>query len=151
MTNKDIKILIDKYLEGETSPAEERQLAWELQRDGLPGEWQAIRLMLGELTIGEAEYDRIITPRKEKPSAVLMALRIISSVAAIFLLGLFFSQQVSIARQTSVKNEEPHHYTKDLSQGSTLKNVYTSRFRNGHEKTITYTELKTMHYEDKEQ
>ena len=55
MTNKEIQQLINKYLEGETSPEEERQLAMELQGDNMPEEWQAIRLMLGELTMGEAE------------------------------------------------------------------------------------------------
>ena len=52
MTNKEIQTLIDRYLEGGTSPQEERQLARELQRDNLSEEWQAIRLMLGELAMG---------------------------------------------------------------------------------------------------
>ena len=74
MTNKDIQQLINKYLKGETSPEEERQLARELQGDNLSEEWQAIRLMLGELSMGEAEYDTIMEQRKQeqqkqKPSA----------------------------------------------------------------------------------
>lgn len=61
MTDKDIQQLIDRYLEGETSPAEERHLALALnQREKLSDDWQAIRLMLGELTLGEAEYDSIL-------------------------------------------------------------------------------------------
>ena len=56
MTNKDIEQLINKYLDGETSPAEECQLARELQHADIPEEWQAVRLMLGDLTLGEAEY-----------------------------------------------------------------------------------------------
>ena len=66
MTNKEIQQLINKYLEGETSPEEERLLALALQGDNLPEEWQAIRQMLGELTIGEAEYDAIMEQRKER-------------------------------------------------------------------------------------
>ena len=77
MTNKDIQQLIDRYLEGETSPEEEKVLARELlrsnsspargevaegQRGGSP-EWQAICLMLGELAMGEAEYDDIMAER----------------------------------------------------------------------------------------
>ena len=61
MKDKDIEQLINKYLEGETSPEEEQELALELQRPDIPQEWKAIRLMLGELTLGEAEYDRIKT------------------------------------------------------------------------------------------
>ena len=49
MTNKDIQHLIDKYLAGETSPAEELQLASELQHcDNISDEWQAVSIMLGE-------------------------------------------------------------------------------------------------------
>jgi len=67
MTNKDIQKLIDKYLDGETTPTEERQLARELQRDDLPEEWKAIRLMLGELAMGEVAYDQIMEERRQKP------------------------------------------------------------------------------------
>ena len=91
MTNNDIQQLIDKYLNGETSPAEEQQLALELsQYQEIPEEWHAVRLMLGELAIGEAEYDAIIKQRSRKPSALLIALRVVLSTAAIYLVGLFF-------------------------------------------------------------
>ena len=98
MTNKDIQHLIDKYLAGETSPAEERQLASYLQHcDNMPDEWQAVSIMLGELTQGEAEYDRIMASRKSassRPSAAIIALRFISSAAAIYLIGLFIWLQM---------------------------------------------------------
>ena len=88
MTNKDIQKLIDNYLAGETSPAEEQMLALELsQRQEMPEEWQAVRLMLGKLAIGEAEYDAIIKQRNHKPSAIIIALRIVLSTAAIYLSG----------------------------------------------------------------
>lgn len=149
MTNKEIQHLIDKYLAGETSPAEERRLAHELQRNDLPQEWQAIRLMLGELTTGAAEYDTIMEQRKQKPSAILRAIRIISTLAAIYLVGLFFYQQMPETNSVKEKNEVPHYYTQDLSQGSTLKDVYTSRLRASQERTVTYNQLKTMNYEKK--
>ncbi|MCR4958122.1 MAG: hypothetical protein K6B13_05880 [Prevotella sp.] len=90
MTDKDIQRLTDRYLAGETTPAEERRLALALrQRGELSEEWQAVSLMLGELTAGEAEYDAIMTKRKAKPSAVVIALRIILTTAAVYLVGLF--------------------------------------------------------------
>jgi hypothetical protein len=114
MTNKDIQNLIDKYLAGETSPAEEQMLALELQqRQDLPDDWQAVSMMLGELTLGEAEYDAIVAQRKQKPSALIIALRIISSVAAIYLVGLFLYLQqepvvkVETAYNNKVKKEQP--------------------------------------------
>ena len=147
MTNKDIQQLIDKYLEGETSPQEEQTLAHELLRPDIPEEWQAIRLMLGELTLGEAEYDAIMAQRTSKPSAILIALRVISSLAAIYLVGLFFYQQAPVFNLFQAENEVPHYYMKDLSHGSTLKDVYTSRLRASQEKSISYTQLKTLNYE----
>ena len=112
MTNKEIQQLINKYLEGETSPEEECQLALELQRDDMPEEWQAIRLMLGELTTGEAEYDAIMEQRKQeqhRPSAILIALRTITSVAAIYLVGLFFwlQQTPEIKTETAYNQGRP--------------------------------------------
>ena len=90
MTDKDIQRLTDRYLAGATSPAEERQLALALrQRGKLSEEWQAVSLMLGELAAGEAEYDVIMAERKAKPSAVVVALRIMLTTAAVYLVGLF--------------------------------------------------------------
>ena len=90
MTDKDIQRLTDRYLAGATTPAEERQLALALrQRGKLSEEWQAVNLMLGELTAGEAEYDAIMAERKAKPSAAVIALRIMLTTAAVYLVGLF--------------------------------------------------------------
>ena len=148
MTNKQIQNLIDKYLAGETSPAEERQLTLALhQRQELPEEWQAVSLMLGELTLGEAEYDNIMAQRHYKSSPLIIALRIISSVAAAWLIGLFLYQQATVSEPLIQSNEVPHYYNSHLSTGSTLKDVYTSR-QTKHQ-FISYTQLRKMIYENK--
>ena len=151
MKDKDIEQLINKYLEGETSPAEEQKLALELQRPDIPEEWQAIRLMLGELTLGEAEYDKIrplsplplygesLAPLERK---FVIVLRYISSMAAVLLVGLFLYQHTPNGNV----NEVPHYYTSNFAAGSTLKNVYTSRQHQ--EKILSYTRFKTMLYEN---
>lgn len=61
MKDKDIQLLIDKYLDGATSPEEEKKLAKELSRADIPLEWVAIKMMLGELTMGEVAYDNMMT------------------------------------------------------------------------------------------
>ena len=147
MTNHEIQILIDKYLEGMTTPEEELTLARELQQPDLPDDWQAIRMMLGELALGEAEYDAIMAQRKQKPSAIIIALRTISSIAAIMLIGLFFYQQSSASVPNIPSNEVPHYYTSNLIAGSTLKDVYTSRQQR--DQFISYTQFRQMRYENK--
>ena len=64
MTQKDVNRLIDKYMEGETSLQEERQLAIEVNRPDAPAEWKIIAEMLGDLTLGEALYDQTMAERK---------------------------------------------------------------------------------------
>lgn len=64
MTIKETEQLIQRYLDGETSPEEERQLAIEVSRKGTPKEWQMIREMLGELTVDEVLFNQIMAERK---------------------------------------------------------------------------------------
>ena len=112
MTDKNIQRLTDRYLAGATSPAEERQLALALrQRGKLSEEWQAVSLMLGELAAGEAEYDAIMAGRRARPSAVVVALRIMLTAAAVYLVGLFLwlqqepTEPVRLAKQQAVQEQ----------------------------------------------
>ena len=67
MTYKETEILIQKYLNGETTAEEERILALEVSREDAPDDWKVIAEMLGELTIDEALFDKIMAERKQKP------------------------------------------------------------------------------------
>jgi len=150
MTNKEIQQLINKYLEGETSPEEERQLALELQGDDLPEEWKTIRLMLGELTMGEAEYDAIMEQRKEKPSAILIALRTISSIAAIYLVGLFFwlQQTPELKTETVYNPGKPTPTTTSYCTEGTPREILTCYLEKRKAQPHYYQQLKKMTYEN---
>ena len=149
MTNKEIQQLINKYLEGETTPEEERQLALELQGDNQSEEWQAIRLMLGELTMGEAEYDAIMEQRKEKPSAILIALRTISSIAAIYLVGLFFwlQQTPELKTETAYNTGKPTPPTSYCTEG-TPREILTCYLERRKAQPHIYQQLKQKIYEN---
>ena len=87
-------------------------------------------------------------PQKEqpqKPQAILIALRIITSMAALWMIGLFLYTSYT---EPSLKAQQGlYGQTIDLTPSSTLKDVYTSRLRASQQKSISYTQLKTMHYE----
>ena len=85
--------------------------------------------------------------RTSQPSALLRAIRVVSTLAAIYLVGLFFYQQMPETSAEQEMNEVPHYYTQDQLRGSTLKDVYTSRLRASQERTITYHQLKNLNYE----
>ena len=153
MTNKEIQQLINKYMEGETSPEEERQLALALQGDDMPEEWQAIRQMLGELTIGEAEYDSIMEQRKEKqrkPSAILVALRTITSIAAIYLVGLFFwlQQTPELKTETAYNQDRPTPSTTYCTEG-TPREILMCYMERRKAQPHFYQQIKKMTYESK--
>ena len=153
MTNKEIQQLINKYLEGETSLEEERQLALELQGDDMPEEWQAIRLMLGELTMGEAEYDAIMEQRKQeqkKPSAVLVALRAITSIAAIYLVGLFFwlQQTPELKTETAYNQGKPAQQTSYCTEG-TPREILMCYMERRKAQPHFFQQIKKMTYENK--
>ena len=67
MTYNETEILIQKYLNGETTAEEERRLALEVSRKDAPEDWKVIAEMLGELTVDEALFDQIMAERKQKP------------------------------------------------------------------------------------
>jgi len=150
MTDKDIQKLIDRYLEGTTSPEEEKALARELLREDITAEWQAVRMMLGELTLGEAEYDAILAQRRQKPSAILMAIRTISSMAAIYLVGLFFfineeTPQQPVAIQ---KTQDNGQSLPTLCEGSTPRELYMCYMERKRETQSVYSLIKKRIYEN---
>ena len=154
MTNKDIQQLIDRYLEGETSPAEERQLALALQqREEMPDDWQTVKLMLGELTLGEAEYDAMMSQRNNKPSALLIALRIISTVAAIYLVGFFIYLQTETPPKAMAINyqkvgkEQPAPQPAYCTEG-TPREILMCYLEHKQARPNTYKQLKQMNYEN---
>ncbi len=157
MTNNDIQTLVDKYLAGATSPQEELQLAAALQQQAeLPAEWQAVSLMLGELTQGEAEYDAIIASRQPasgKPSAMLIALRFISSAAAIYLIGLFIWLQLQpapkaqMAYTPKVEQSQPAPQPAYCTEG-TPREILMCYIEHRKAQPDTYKQLKQMNYEN---
>ncbi len=154
MTNKDIQKLIDKYLAGETSPAEEQRLALALsQHQDLPEEWESVRLMLGELTLGEAEYDAVMAQRNTRPSALLIALRVISSVAAIYLIGLFFYLQqepvakVETAYNNKVEEKQPAPQLAYCTEG-TPREILMCYMERREAQPHIYQQLKQKSYEN---
>lgn len=124
MTKKQIQELIDRYLDGTTTPEEELALARELQnpsleeQEVLPSDWQAVSMMLGELVLGEAEYDRIVESRQQKARTISLRWRWAAAIAVAASLALLFifsrkgaeeiaPQQQLIAEVTPDMPEQP--------------------------------------------
>ena len=89
MRKQDVERLIARYLEGQTLPEEEKRLALELdraiERGDAPQEWRVVAAMLGELTLGEALYDKMIAERRRKRIGVWTVLTAAASVALLLI------------------------------------------------------------------
>ena len=152
MTDKDIQRLTDRYLAGATTPAEERRLALALrQRGELSEEWQAVSLMLGELTAGEAEYDAIMVKRKAKPSAVVVALRIMLTTAAVYLVVLFLWLQQEPAEPVRLADrQQPEQESVVPCTEGTPDEIIMCYFEQRETRPNTYNLIRQTLYENKQ-
>ena len=152
MTDKDIQRLTDRYRAGETTPAEERRLALALrQRGELSEEWQAVSLMLGELTAGEAEYDAIMAGRRAKPSAVVIALRIMLTTAAVYLVGLFLWLQQEPAEPVRLADrQQPEQESVVPCTEGTPDEIIVCYLEQRETRPNTYSLIRQTLYENKQ-
>ncbi|MCQ2267169.1 MAG: DUF3379 domain-containing protein [Bacteroidaceae bacterium] len=120
MSPQEINNLIARYLDGQTTPAEERQLALEVQREDAPPEWRIVAEMLGELTRDEALYDRIMAERASRPATRRMN-RWYWSVAASVALVIGFSYYTYIRTPQDMAQSREAHTIKQNTLRMTIK------------------------------
>ena len=144
MNTQDIQSLIDRYLAGETSNDEERRLALALYEaaeatdEPLPDDWQAVLLMLGELTLGEALYDDILARRNRSLSAESLSMQNVSAgstssknrrlrvwrwaaaIALVFATSLGIAFYQSKTSQRTVASASTNNGTSEYHQWDTL-------------------------------
>lgn len=78
-----------------------------------------------------------------KGHAFLTALRIITSAAAILLIGLF----IYVNQPIQMTPESANTYRNYVPQGNTLENLYTRSLQKSQSNLISYTQFKQMLYE----
>lgn len=82
MNKNEIQRLIDRYLNGVTTPEEEQQLARALLGGNIPDEWKVVRIMLGELAMGEAEYDTDMAEKASRKKSFVLPVPVRWLIAA---------------------------------------------------------------------
>ena len=90
MNKNEIQRLIDRYLNGVTTPEEEQQLARALLGGNIPDEWKVVRIMLGELAMGEAEYDADMAKKASRKKSFVLPVPVRWLVAASIALVIGF-------------------------------------------------------------
>ncbi len=132
MKSKDIEILIKKYLNGETTPEEEKALAEEVSRVDAPQEWKIIAEMLGELAIDEVLYDKMMAERKPKRLTMKLWPWVAAACVAAILLMIPTPPKSPLApkeENTVAKVEEVKTETKTSPNPSTWRGEYPTKVR----------------------
>ena len=107
MTYKETEILIQKYLNGETTAEEERLLALEVSRKDAPDDWKVIAEMLGELTVDEALFDQIMAERKQKPRFIRLWPWVAAACVAALLIVLLGPPREETVSKPQIAKVEP--------------------------------------------
>ena len=107
MTYNETEILIQKYLNGETTAEEERILALEVSREDAPEDWKVIAEMLGELTVDEALFDQIMAERKQKPRIIRFWPWVAAACVAALLIVFLGPPREETSTQPQVAKVEP--------------------------------------------
>lgn len=108
MEQSNIKILIEKYFDGETSLAEEQQIASYLRKhDNLPEEWQALKIMMGAAEDIRKTHTPIETPLKQskKSHPVWLNGFISGAIAASIAIGIVLFW--TLGSSEPIKLQEP--------------------------------------------
>lgn len=82
MNKNETQILIDRYLNGVTTPEDEKLLARALLGGDIPDEWKVVRIMLGELAMGEAEYDADMAKKASRKKSFVLPVPVRWLIAA---------------------------------------------------------------------
>ena len=115
MNKNEIQRLIDRYLNGVTTPEEEQQLARALLCDDIPDEWKVVRIMLGELAMGEAEYDTDMAEKVShvKPVVVSIFARWLVAASIALLIGFVCFNSIESNEDnvvTEMKTDKPQEH-----------------------------------------
>ena len=151
MKEKDIQTLVARFLDAETTLEEEQTLY-----DYFQGEDVAVDLMpYREVFQGLAAVKGIDKPeQEEKPAqtvrmpAWVVALRTVASMAAVFLVGLFFfenGEAPEVPLQTIAAT--PTEPIPELCEGSTPRELYMCYMERKREQPSTYSLIKQKIYE----
>lgn len=109
MTHNETELLIKKYLNGETTAEEERQLALEVSREDVPEDWKIIAGMLGELTVDEALFDQMMAERRQKPRIIKLWPWLAAACVAALLIIFLDPPREDASIQPQIAKVEPQN------------------------------------------
>lgn len=145
MNENNIRQLIERFLNAETTLEEEQTLYEYFQDENVADDLKPYR----EVFQSFAAVKDIDKPVTKSTPAWVIALRTVTSMAAVFLIGLFLfvneeTPEVPQMTTATIQTE----YMPDLCEGSTPRELYMCYLEQKREQPKTYSLIKRMIYEN---
>ena len=148
MNEITIRQLMERFLNAETTLEEERTLYNYFQGEEIASDLMPYREVFQSFSaVNGIEKE---TPKAKTPVWVVV-LRTATTMAAVFLIGLFFAVRdntPAVPPQPLATN--PTHHTPELCDGSTPRELYLCYLERKREQSKTYRSLKRMIYENQQ-
>ncbi len=151
MNETTIRQLMERFLNAETTLEEERALYDYFHGEDIASDLMPYREVFQSFSaVNGIEKD---TPKAKTPIWVVV-LRTVTTMAAVFLIGLFFAvrdNNSAVPPQTLATNPtNPTNHTPELCEGSTPRELYMCYLERKREQSKTYRSLKRMIYENQQ-
>ena len=152
MNENHIRQLMERFLNAETTLEEEQTLYKYFQGDDVASDLEPYREAFQGFSavsgIDKATPISTSTPKAHTPVWVI-ALRTVATMAAVFLVGLFFAvhTDTSEAPQQIMATNQTEHIP-ELCEGSTPRELYMCYLERKREQSKTYRSLKQMIHEN---
>ena len=145
MNENNIRQLIERFLNAETTLEEERMLYKYFQGENVADDLKPYR----EVFQSFAAVKGIDKPVTKSTPAWVIALRTVTSMAAVFLIGLFLflNGETPEAPQMTTATIQTE-YMPNLCEGSTPRELYMCYLEQKREQPKTYSFIKRMIYEN---
>ena len=145
MNENNIRQLIERFLNAETTLEEEQTLYEYFQDENVADDLKPYR----EAFQSFAAVKGIDKPVTKSTPAWVIALRTVTSMAAVFLIGLFLfvNEETPETPQMTTATAQTE-YMPDLCEGSTPRELYMCYLEQKREQPKTYSLIKRMIYEN---
>ncbi|MBR6181347.1 MAG: hypothetical protein IKQ77_09070 [Prevotella sp.] len=148
MNETYIRQLVERFLNAETTLEEEQMLYNYFQGEDIAEDLMPYREVFQSFSAVNGMDKEIV---KTHTPVWVTLLRTATTMAAVFLIGLFFAVQGEnneVPQQTMATNQTGH--TPDLCEGSTPRELYMCYLERKREQSKTYRSLKRMIYENQQ-
>lgn len=138
---KTMKDLVKRFMEGETTLDEERRLYAYFSGNNVAEELKPYRdMFLGFASVNDIDKEE----ETSKPQTWLVALRIITAIAAMLVVGFFITLEREPECHSTILNAQSSYHNYSLCTEGTPQEIYACYMEQRRTRTNTYQQLRQL-------